>query len=64
MAKDRPRRQTKAPKRYGDFVAFALNMVEIIDEEEPSSFHKAVNYDDASQWIAAMKEELESLHEN
>ena len=65
LASDRPRRQTRPPQRYDDFVAFALNMAESIDDEqEPSSFHEAVTCDEASQWIGAMKEELESLHKN
>ena len=62
LARDRPRRQIRPPQRYDNFVAFALNMAESIDEQEPSSFHEAVNCDEASQWIGAMKEELESLH--
>jgi len=53
FAKDRPRRQIKPLESYGDFVSFALNMEKSIDEQEPTSFHEAVNYDEAPQWNGA-----------
>lgn len=53
-------RQTRPPSE--NFVAFAFNMAERIDEEEPSFFCKAFNCDEASQKIGATKEELESLY--
>lgn len=36
----------------------------LLKDGEPSTFHKAINNQDASQWITAMQEETKAFHEN
>ena len=46
-------------------VAYALNVAESIDTcEEPSTYEKAVSFEDSSRWLIAMQVEMESLHKN
>jgi transposase InsO family protein len=62
LARGRARRTQKAPVRYGfeDMVAYALN----IEEDEPSSFNKAMQDKICLEWKVAMDEEMESLKKN
>ena len=41
-------------------VAYCL----LTDDEEPSIFHEALNSQEVSLWMAAMQEEIETLHKN
>ena len=41
-------------------VAYCL----LTEDGEPSIFHKALNSQEASLWMAAMQEEIEALHKN
>ncbi|KAJ4721050.1 Retrovirus-related Pol polyprotein from transposon TNT 1-94 [Melia azedarach] len=56
------------PKRYGfeDMVAYALQVAEEVDTDsnEPSTYKKAVTCTESTQWLAAMGDEMESLHKN
>ncbi|KAJ4703438.1 Retrovirus-related Pol polyprotein from transposon TNT 1-94 [Melia azedarach] len=56
------------PKRYGfeDMVAYALQVAEEVDTDsnEPSTYKEAVTCTESTQWLAAMGDEIESLHKN
>ncbi|KAJ4723126.1 Retrovirus-related Pol polyprotein from transposon TNT 1-94 [Melia azedarach] len=56
------------PKRYGfeDMVAYALQVAEEVDtnSNEPSTYKEAVTCTESTQWLAAMGDEIESLHKN
>ena len=41
-------------------VAYCL----LTDDGEPSTFHEALNSQEASLWMAAMQEEIEALYKN
>jgi len=62
MAGSRARRTHKAPVHYGfeDMVAYALS----IEEDEPSSFKKAMQDNNSKEWKVVMDEEMESLKNN
>ena len=62
LAGSKARRTHKALVRYRfeDMVAYALN----IEEDEPSSFNKAMQDDNCKEWKAAMDEEMESFKKN
>lgn len=62
IAKDKPRRNTRPPVRYGfkDFVSYAL----VSSSKDPSTFWEAINYLEKSRWMEAMIEEIELLHKN
>ena len=53
-------------KRYDfeDMVAYALQVAEEVESLEPSSYRDAITCAESGQWIAAMGEEMESLHKN
>ena len=65
IARDRPRREVKQPKRYSeaDLVAYALAVAEETDEGgEPQTYSEAVSCSDSSKWLVAMHEEIEYFH--
>ena len=66
LARDRARRETKPPSKYAyaGMVAYALNSVEDIAIEEPTSYREAVKSSDPGNWIKAMEEEMDSLIKN
>ena len=66
IARDRPRREIKPPLRYAhaDYVAYAMTVVEEVDNSDPSSFEEAIKSDSADKWLSAMQEEMESLQKN
>ncbi|GJW65677.1 retrovirus-related pol polyprotein from transposon TNT 1-94 [Tanacetum coccineum] len=64
IAHDRPRRNVKAPTRFGDYVAYALQVAEEVESLEPATYREAITSKDSDMWIAAMGEEIESLHKN
>ena len=65
LARDRARREIKAPVRFdeADIIAYALNIAEK-SEEEPKSYQDAINSKNSRDWIYAMKEEIDSLRTN
>ncbi|KAH9723371.1 retrovirus-related pol polyprotein from transposon TNT 1-94-like protein [Citrus sinensis] len=66
LAGDRERRVIKMPKRFGiaDLISYALNIVEEVIGEEPSSYKQAMNSRDKSKRLSAMEEEISSLKKN
>ena len=66
MAKNRTRKQIKPPQRYAyaNLAAYALSVVESIENEEPKTYHEAITSRESTQWIVAMNEEIESLQKN
>ena len=72
IAVDRARRTgVKPPVRYGfeDMVTYALQVADEVEEEEPSTgepftYREAVSGSESAQWLAAMREEMESLAKN
>ncbi|KAH9658263.1 Integrase catalytic domain-containing protein [Citrus sinensis] len=66
LARDRERRQTRAPDRlsYADLIAFALVSADEIAIEEPESYFEAISGKDCDKWLAAMQEEMDSLQRN
>ena len=68
LAHERQKRQSKPPRRYieeCDYVAYALNVASNVDGVgDPNSYKEAMASHDASKWLVAMKQEIESLHKN
>ncbi|GKC05160.1 transposable element, partial [Tanacetum coccineum] len=64
IAHDRPRRNVKAPTQFGDYVAYALQVAEEVESLKPTTYREAITSKDSDMWIAAMGEEIESLHKN
>ncbi|KAJ4723712.1 Retrovirus-related Pol polyprotein from transposon TNT 1-94 [Melia azedarach] len=56
------------PKRYGfeDMVAYTLQVAEEVDPDsnEPSTYKETVTCTESTQWLAAIGDEMESLHKN
>ena len=51
------KRERHSPDRYGEWVY-------ITQDEDPSTFTKALSGEDASKWMEAMEAEMDSLHKN
>ncbi|CAA7014375.1 unnamed protein product [Microthlaspi erraticum] len=66
LARDRDRRQTKKPSKYGeaDIVAFSLICADSINLDEPKSYAEAQRSKDKKLWNAAEDEEMDSLIKN
>ncbi|GJY33991.1 retrovirus-related pol polyprotein from transposon TNT 1-94 [Tanacetum coccineum] len=66
IAHDRPRRNERAPSRFGfeDYVAYALQVAEEVESLEPTTYREAITSKDSDMWITATGEEIESLHKN
>ncbi|GJV59270.1 transposable element [Tanacetum coccineum] len=66
IAHDRPRRNARAPSRFGfeNYVAYALQVTEEVESLKPATYREAITSKDSDMWIAAMGEEIESLHKN
>ena len=66
LARDRARRQIRAPTRYShaEIVSFALSVAEETKNEEPQSYREAVSRSDKNKWLKALKEEMDSLEKN
>jgi len=62
IAQTRPRRVIKPPQRLGweDEAFYAL----LTSEEDPSTFKEALESKERQEWMAAMSEEMTSLHKN
>ncbi|KAK8936753.1 hypothetical protein KSP39_PZI011993 [Platanthera zijinensis] len=60
IARGRARREVRLPLRLQDSVAYAFQ----IFSSDPRSFKEAIESNESSQWMAAMEEEIESLHKN
>nr|AAT44257.1 putative polyprotein [Oryza sativa Japonica Group] len=68
IAKDKPKRNIKPPRRYieeANIVAYALSVAEEIEgNAEPSTYSEAIVSDGCNRWITAMHDEMESLEKN
>ncbi|KAH9801557.1 hypothetical protein KPL71_001080 [Citrus sinensis] len=66
LARDRERRQIRAPDRlgYADLIAFVLVSADEIAIEELGSYSEAISGKDCDKWLAAMQEEMDSLQRN
>lgn len=66
LSRDRMKRQIRPPPRFAnvDFIAFALNIADMLELEETCNYIEARMSKAWPQWKKAMDEELESLHKN
>ena len=63
----RSRRTIKPPQRYAevDIMAYALNVVEVIEAgEEPSTYKEVISCMDLEKWLVAEHKKMKSLHKN
>ena len=56
----------RPPSRYedGNFVAYALNVIEDLEVQEPKSYAEAMRSQEKKLWKHAAKEEMESHRKN
>ncbi|XP_052185243.1 uncharacterized protein LOC127796879 [Diospyros lotus] len=66
LSRDKVRREIKPPTRYAhaDIIAYALNIGDSIEHEEPVSYQEACSSNYKTNWLKAIKEEMESLQKN
>ncbi|KAH9668944.1 hypothetical protein KPL70_021590 [Citrus sinensis] len=66
LARDRVRREVRAPVRYGyaDLIAYALLCADEVTIEEPTNFSEAMESVHCDKWLEAMQDEMESLQRN
>ena len=66
LTRDRVIRDVKPPFRYAhaDVIAYALNIENTIEFDEPLTFTDACRSKDKSQWFQAMQEEMDSFQKN
>ena len=66
LTRDRHKRQSKTPKRYGyiDQIAFALHFAHEINAEKPQNFKEAINCQYANEWKKSMDKEMTPLYKN
>ena len=75
LARDRVRREIRAPIKYSeadtiarigeaDIIAFALSMTTEKNSKAPSNYEEAVSSKHAEKWTKAMEEEIMSLKKN
>ena len=51
------------PKRYG-FLVTDYKTIEILDQDEPTTYHEAMMSPDSEKWLQAMKSEMQSMYDN
>ncbi|GKV31442.1 hypothetical protein SLEP1_g40128 [Rubroshorea leprosula] len=53
-------------ERYGyiDYVPYALSVTEPVEAKDPNTYWEAITSKESLYWLAAMIEEIESLHKN
>ena len=66
MAINRTRKQIKPPQRYAyaNLPAYALSVVESIENEEPKTYHEVITSRESTQWIVAMNDILKKKNHN
>ncbi|XP_073126397.1 uncharacterized protein [Henckelia pumila] len=66
LARDRTRREIRAPKRFGetDLAWYALTVAEEVEYSEPDTYDEAMTSKQKNKWIEAMNEEMNSLEKN
>ncbi|CAH9091634.1 unnamed protein product [Cuscuta epithymum] len=63
IARNRERRAIQQPRRHEDFVAYAPSVADETSlNDEPCSYLDATSCADASKWLVATNEEMESLN--
>ena len=61
-----PRRSSRIhhePKRYG-FLVTNNKTIELVDQDEPTTYHEAIMSPDSEKWLQAMKSEMQSMYDN
>ena len=61
-----PRRSSRihhGPKRYG-FLITGDKTIELVDQDEPTTYHEAMMSPDFEKWLLAMKSEMQSMYDN
>ena len=61
-----PRRSSRIhhePKRYG-FLVTDDKTIELVDQDEPTTYHEAMMSPDSEKWLQAMKSEMQSMYDN
>ena len=61
-----PRRSSRIlhePKRYG-FLVTDDKTIELVDQDEPTTYHEAMMSLDSERWLQAMKSEMQSMYDN
>ena len=61
-----PRRSSRIhhePKRYG-FLITDDKTIELVDQDEPTTYHEAMMSPDYEKWLQAMKSEMQSMYDN
>ena len=61
-----PRRSSRIhhePKRYG-FLVTNDKIIELVDQDEPTTYHKTMMSPDYEKWLQAMKFEMQSMYDN
>ena len=51
------------PKRYG-FLVTDDKTIELVDQDEPTTFHEAMISPDYEKWLQAIKSEMQSMYDN
>uniref|UniRef100_A0A803QBY2 Retrovirus-related Pol polyprotein from transposon TNT 1-94 n=1 Tax=Cannabis sativa TaxID=3483 RepID=A0A803QBY2_CANSA len=66
LARDRVRRETRPPSKFGyaDFIAYALLTVEELESSEPTTYLEATTGRNKVKWLKAIDEEMTSLKKN
>ena len=61
-----PRRSSRIhyePKRYG-FLVTDDKTIELVDQDEPTTYQEAMMSPDSEKWLQAMKSEMQSMYDN
>ena len=61
-----PRRSSRIhhePKRYG-FLVTDDKTIELVDQDEPTTYHEAMMSPDFENWLKSMKYEMQSMYDN
>ena len=61
-----PRRSSKIHhelKRYG-FIVTDDKTIELVDQDEPTTYHEVMMSPDSEKWLKAMKSEMQSMYDN
>ena len=69
LVRDRVKRVSKPTQRYGfsaltDMLAYAFLVATEVMKTEPETYEEAINCKESKNWVAAMKEEMNSLYKN
>ena len=69
LSRDRERRVIRPLQRYAysactDLLAYGFMIAIELNKEEPTTYQEAISGEDSIKWMAAMKEEMNSLYKN